>query len=117
MTELVNFLSALHNDVLITNMNAGEVTTASGIILRKDDATSHGIRPRWAKVYAVGPEQKDIIAGQWILIEHGRWSRKVSINTTDGEIDLQKVDLNGILVVMNEEPSLEDQYQVSAFGV
>lgn len=113
---MAEFLSALHDDVLITNMNAGEVTTASGIVLRKDDATSHGIRPRWAQVYAVGPDQTDIVAGQWILVEHGRWSRKVSITTSTGKLELQKVDLNGILLLQDEEPSLDDQYQFSVYG-
>jgi co-chaperonin GroES (HSP10) len=112
----VIFSSALHDDVLIVNMNAGESVTASGIILRRDDATSHGIRPRWARIFAVGPEQKDVQAGQWILIEHGRWSRKVPINTINGKMELQKVDFKGILVVQDEEPTLDDQYQISIYG-
>jgi hypothetical protein len=103
-------IRALHDDVIVCDMDFGEIRLNSGIILRSDDGKSHGIKPRWGKVYKVGPEQKDITEGQWILIEHGRWSRKIKINDGDSEKEIQKIDVNCILAVSDEKPNESDVY-------
>lgn len=102
-------IRALNDDVIIYDMDFGEIKLSSGIILRSDDGKTHGIKPRWGKVYKVGPEQKDIREGQWILIEHGRWTRKIKINDGDSEKEIQKVDIEAILAVSDERPN-EDPY-------
>jgi hypothetical protein len=84
------------------------VTLASGIVLRSDDGKSHGVKPRWAKVYKIGPEQKDVKEGQWILIEHGRWTRKLKIDDGAGVKEIQKVDTEAIMAVSDEPPGAED---------
>ena len=66
-------------------MNFGEQRSRGGLVLLSDDGKTHGIHPRWAKVYAVGPEQKDVKVGQWILMEHGRWTRGIKIEDEEGE--------------------------------
>jgi len=98
----------LHDDVIVSDMYFGEMKTSGGIILRSDDGKSHGVKPRWAKVYKVGPEQTEIKPGQWILIEHGRWSRKVKIHDGESEKDIQKVDTNSIMCVSDEAPTEAD---------
>lgn len=103
-------IRALHDDVIISNMHFGEMTTKSGIVIRSDDGKSHGVKPRWGQVYCIGPEQTDVKVGQWILVEHGRWTRKIKIDDGDGEKDIQKVDINGILAVSDEPPTSEDLY-------
>lgn len=109
LSEVVK-IRALRDEVVITDMNFGEMTTASGIVLRSDNAKSHGVRPRWGKIYCVGPEQQEFKAGQWILVEHGRWTRGIKINDGDSEKIIQKVDLNGIIAVSDEEPDFTDEY-------
>jgi co-chaperonin GroES (HSP10) len=99
---------AINNDVLITDMDFGEIKTTSGIVLRSDDAQAHGVKPRWGRVYKVGPNQSDVSVGQWILIEHGRWTRKIKINDGEGVKELQKVDVNAILAVSDQAPSADD---------
>lgn len=89
-------------------MDFGEVTLKSGIVLRSDNGQSHGVKPRWAKVYKIGPEQQDVNIGQWILIEHGRWTRKMTIDDGDGVKEIQKVDIDAIIAVSDEPPSAED---------
>lgn len=101
-------IRAIHDDVLISDMDFGEIKTASGIVLRSDDGQSHGVKPRWGKVYKVGPEQHNFKEGQWILVEHGRWSRKVKIDDGDGVKEIQKVDVDAILAYSDEEPSKFD---------
>ncbi len=100
----------MRNDVIITDMNFDEVKTTSGIILRSDNGKAHGVRPRWGRVYAIGPEQTDVKVGQWILVEHGRWTRGIKIDDGDGEKVIQKVDTNCIMAVSDEAPSFEDTY-------
>lgn len=101
-------IRAIQKDVIVTDMEFGEIKTSSGIVLRSDDGQLHGIKPRWGRVYRVGPKQTEIKEGQWILIEHGRWTRKVKINDGDSEREIQKVDLDAILAVSDEAPSIDD---------
>lgn len=98
-------LKPLHDKVIISDMNFGMETTKSGILLHSDDGKSSGIHPRWGKVFAVGPAQKDVQVGQWILLEHGRWSRGHKYETENGEIlDIRLADNNAILCVSDQPP-------------
>ena len=107
-------IQALNEDVIVANMDFGEIKTQSGIVIRSDDGKAHGIKPRWGQVYKVGPKQKDIKEGDWILIEHGRWTRKIKINDGEGEKEIQKVDLNAILMISDEKPN--DVYLGEEYG-
>jgi hypothetical protein len=69
-----------------------------------DDGKTDGIRPRWAKVYAIGPEQHDVGVGQWVLVEHGRWSRGIKIIQDGKEITIRRADPEAIIFVSDEEP-------------
>ena len=60
----VKSLKPLHDYVIVYDMKFDERLSTGGIVLLNDDAKSSGIRPRWAKVYAIGPDQKDIKTGQ-----------------------------------------------------
>jgi len=95
----------LNKDVIVYDMDFGEIKTQSGIVVQSDDGKAHGIKPRWGKVYKVGPKQQDVKEGQWILIEHGRWTRKVKIHDGDSEKEIQKVDVDCILAVSDERPN------------
>lgn len=98
-------IRALHDDVIVTDMNFGEMVTSGGIVVQSDDAKVHGIKPRWGRVYCVGPEQDEIKVGQWILIEHGRWTRAVKIDDGDGEKNIHKVDVDCIMATADEKPT------------
>ncbi len=104
MSKVVGKIKPLNNNILVTDMNFNERKTAGGIVLPSDDGKSEGVRHRWGKVWAIGPEQKDVEVGQWILLEHGRWSRGVTVELEDGtEIIMRRADPNGILMVSDEE--------------
>ena len=100
-------IRAIHSDVLVKDMYFGETKTAGGIIIHSDDAKVHGIKPRWAQVYTKGPENSDPYqVGDWILVEHGRWTRKIKIEDDSGEkLELQKVEQQAILAWQNDAPS------------
>ncbi len=111
----IKVLRPLKDYVLVTNMNFQERFTTSGIVLLADDGKSTGIRPRWAQVYAVGPEQQDIKPGQWVCIAHGRWTRGVKIKDSSGEHVIRRIDNNDILLV-SDDPVVDDNisYAISA---
>lgn len=98
----VSKLIPLNDTIIVSEMYFGERLSAGGIVLRNDDTKSAGIRPRWGKVYAVGPEQKDVRVGQYVMVAHGRWTRGIKIEDNDGEQIIRKVDPNDVLLVSDE---------------
>jgi hypothetical protein len=104
----IKSLRALRDHVLITDMHFGQRKLGSGIILGNDDGTSEGIRPRWGKVFAIGPEQQDVRVGQWVLVAHGRWTRSNDIEVEGEKKSLRRVDNNDILLISDIEPGEDD---------
>lgn len=95
----------IRDNVLVTKMNFEERKTASGIVLPSDDGKSEGVRHRWCQVWAVGPEQTDVKVGDWILMEHGRWTRGITVEDDNGEdIVIRRIDTKAILMVTDEDP-------------
>jgi co-chaperonin GroES (HSP10) len=88
--------------ILVHGMEFKERLSRGGLILPDDDMKSSGIRPRWAEVYAVGPDIYDVKPGQYIMIAHGRWSRGQAIEDEEGEKVIRKVDPNDILLISDE---------------
>jgi hypothetical protein len=105
----VNSLRALNDHVLVKDMNFSGRQLSSGIVLLNDDMRTAGIRPRWAEVYAVGPDQEDIQVGQWVLVAHGRWTRGVEIEDQTGEVTIRRIDVDDVLLITDEEPSDDTQ--------
>lgn len=99
MNEITGTVRPIHDNVLVCCLNFDERVSKGGIVFLSDNGKPEGVRPRWAKVWAVGPEQHDVEVGDWILIEHGRWTRKFVVN---GE-EIHGVDVNGILMVSDSE--------------
>ena len=111
-------LKPLRDKVLISDMNFGMEKTHSGIYLPSDDGKSTGIHPRWGRVFAIGPEQTDVKVGQWVLIEHGRWSRGHKYEDEDGEIiDIRLADTNAILCVSDEGPTDAWRVNIGAINI
>ncbi len=100
--KTVKKIIPLNDSIIVTDMAFEERISQHGIVIPNDDMKDSGIRPRWAKVYAIGPEQKDVQIGQYILISHGRWTRGVKIIDNEGEKTIRKVDNNDILLVSDE---------------
>ena len=109
----IKHLRALKDHVLVTEMEFGGRQLSSGIMLLSDDGKSDGIRPRWARVFAVGPEQEDVQVGQWILVAHGRWTRANDIEVDGEKKSLRRVDNNDILMVSDTEPDADDTVSTS----
>jgi len=105
----VDKLRFMHDNIIVSDMKFDERISKGGIVLLDDDKKSSGIRPRWAKIYGLGPDVKDpqLEIGKYILISHGRWTRGITVETPSGKVTLRKVDPNDILLV-SDEP-MEDE--------
>lgn len=89
----------LADSVIVTDMKFDERISNGGIIIPGDNGTTRGIRPRWAQVYAVGPDQHDVKPGQWVLVAHGRWTRGIEIEDEEGKRTIRRVDPKDMLMV------------------
>jgi co-chaperonin GroES (HSP10) len=104
--KIVGKIVPIRDKVLVSDMNFDSQKTFSGIIIPSDNGKVQGIHPRWAKVFAIGPEQKEVRVGEWILVEHGRWTRGIEYEVDDDEIiELRMVDNNAILMSSDDMPS------------
>lgn len=103
----ISAINPLRDNVIVSDMKFDERLSSGGIVLLNDDMQNSGIRPRWAKVYAVGPLQKDVLPGQWILVSHGRWSRGIEIEDEFAQKTIRRIDPNDILLV-SETPQLDE---------
>jgi co-chaperonin GroES (HSP10) len=111
-------IKALQDNVLVADMEFDTRLTRGGIIIPNDNGTSLGIRPRWGRVYAVGPKQKDVTVGQWIMVAHGRWTRGIDIDdgTSEHKRTIRKIDPKDILLVSDDpERPLDDTHSDAVY--
>ena len=100
ITRVEGNFKPLRDGILVRNMDFGEQKTRSGLIILSDDGKSVGIHPRWGEVIAVGKEQLDVSAGQYVMVAHGRWSRGFELN---GET-VRTVDPKDVLGIQDQAP-------------
>ena len=100
---IANELLPIRDRVLVKDMVFGDRFTNGGILMIGDDRKSEGIRPRWAEVYAVGPDQVDITVGEWVLVSHGRWTRGMKYELNGVDMVIRMIDNNDILLVSTEQ--------------
>jgi len=98
----VNSIRAIGNHIIVHDMKFDQKITYNGIIIPHSDGKLEGIHPRWARVYAIGPEQQDVRIGQYVLVSHGRWTRGLDIEDPEGEKTIRRVDNKDILMVSDE---------------
>ena len=110
-------IGAIKDHVIVTDMVFDQRITQNGLILLNDNGKGYGIRPRWGRVYAVGPDQKTVRVGQWIMVAHGRWTRGLEIEDESGERTLRKIDPKDILLISNAAECPQDDTQSKAVHV
>jgi len=117
MKPVTGKIIPLYDKILVTDMEFGMEKTASGIYFLSDDGKSAGIHPRWARVFAVGPDQKDVQVGEWVCIEHGRWTRGINYQTDTGEeLVIRMVDNKDIMMSADEKPNDVDRRETVGAG-
>lgn len=111
MTTMINSLSPLHDWVLVEDMNFAERQTSAGVVLLSDNGKGTGIRPRWGRVSAIGPDQTDVSTGQWICVAHGRWTRGIEVDIAGQVTTIRRIDPKDILLVSDQPPQDDTQSQ------
>lgn len=103
----VKRIRAVGNRLLVTDINFDEQQTQAGIIITSDNGKPRGIHPRWGKVYTKGPlNNDDYEIGDWVLIEHGRWTRSFKISTNNSEpYDVWMVESESVLGFSDKKPN------------
>jgi co-chaperonin GroES (HSP10) len=98
-------IAPIKDGVIVSDMYFGEQKTSSGLIIKDDDGTTRGIYPRWGRIYAKGPDNnEDYNVGDWILIEHGRWTRAFDVDDGSGTKELRMIENKSILGWSKEKP-------------
>ena len=98
-------INPIRDNVLITDMEFGQERTTAGIIIQNLNGKSEGIKARWGRVWAIGPDQSDVNIGEWICIAHGRWTRGITVeDDNQEEIIVRRVDNKDILIVSDQKP-------------
>ena len=98
-------IRAISNRVIVEQMEKGEQKTHGGIVIPDDNGKLEGIRPRWGKVLSIGPEvSTEIKEGQWICVEHGRWTRPMEFRDGDVVKTIYGIEEESILLVSDEKP-------------
>lgn len=106
--KVTGTIKPLNDRVFVSHMEFGEQKSAGGLFIPSANGKSEGITPRWGKVWAVGPTQTDVKVGEWILVEHGRWTRTVEYENEDGSItEVRMVESSSIMMVTDEEPKVD----------
>lgn len=100
---------AIRDHVIVHEMLFDARITNGGIYIPNDNGKGHGIRPRWGRVYAVGPEQKNVSVGQWVMVAHGRWTRGLEIEDENGPQTVRKIDPKDILLISDSTESPTDE--------
>jgi len=103
--QIKGTLSPINDRVIVKNMHFGEQKTSGGLIITNDDGTTRGIYPRWGQVHKKGPRNEENYGpGDWVLVEHGRWTRAVKLDEGEGEMELRMVEAESILAMSSEKP-------------
>lgn len=96
-----------NNRVFVEELEFGEKKTSSGIIVSMDDnGKISGVRPRWGKVFAVGENIKDLNVGDYVLLDHGKWTRTIEIMDNNIKKEINMIDYpKAVLLVSTQRPS------------
>jgi hypothetical protein len=95
----------LKNNVFVSELDHGPRLTAKGIIIPDDNMKDSGIRPRWGKVFAIGPEVDDLSIGEWVYVEHGRWTNGIDLELPSGTVRVWRIEYpKSVLMASRHDP-------------
>ena len=95
----------LKNNVFVTDLDRGPHQTTGGILLPDDNMSERGIHPRWGRVWCVGPDVIGIVPGEWVYIEHGRWTNEIELELPSGIVRMWRVEWpEAVLLAADRDP-------------
>lgn len=100
-------IRAIADHIVAVNGDFDDQVTESGIFIKTTAGKSEGIVPRWFQVHSVGAQNKlPISEGQWVLVEHGRWSEIFKVD----DVEYWRLDPKGCLAVQDQKPGFTLNY-------
>jgi len=112
MSTITGDIRPLAGRILVRDLQFGESKTAGGVIIMDDDGKERGIHPRWARVWRVADDVLDVKENDWVLIEHGRWTRTFKIELDEEEFKVNMIDPKGIMMV-SDRPMTDTYYAIA----
>ena len=106
MTITLQSFTPASDKIFVTDLERGMTRSAGGIILTDDVGKDKGIRPRWGRVVLVGSKIEDVAVGEWVFIEHGRWSVGIDMldEATGKTVRMWHIDNKAMLCVSETDP-------------
>jgi co-chaperonin GroES (HSP10) len=92
--------------IFVSDLESGMTKTAGGIIITDDNMKQQGIRPRWGRVVKVADDITEVSTGEWVLVEHGRWTMGMEWIDADNDqmIKVWMVEPKSMLLATDEDP-------------
>lgn len=106
----INTITLKNDTIIAADLEYGSRMTRGGILIGDDDMKNTGIRPRWCKVLKTSKSITETVPGDFILVEHGRWSRGFDVSVDDEKKTARFIDKNCILLVSKAET---DEYKIA----
>lgn len=95
----------IRDNVLVTDLDHGPHRTRGGLIIPDDNMTERGIHDRWCRVWAVGPEVRDVAVGEWVLVKHGRWTPGIELRVAGEDLTVWRVEWpEAVLLAADSDP-------------
>jgi len=95
----------IRDNVFVSDLDSGPHQTAAGIIIPDDNMNERGIRPRWGRVWAIGPDVQEIAVGEWVFIEHARWTNSIDLELPEGVVRIWKIEWpESVLLAASDDP-------------
>ncbi|CAM6053367.1 unnamed protein product [Sphagnum tenellum] len=103
---IADAFTPLRDNVFVTDLEYGP-RLSRGIIIPDDNMTDRGVRDRWARVWAIGPEVTDLAVGEWVLIKHGRWTIGMDMNLGGVTTEVWRIEYpDAVMLVSDTDPPI-----------
>lgn len=98
----------MRGKVFVTALEEGVRLTKGGLLLPDDNGSINGIRPRWGQVHSIGDGVEGVNVGDWVLVKHGRWTQRISLEINGEDVDLWGVEYPGSVELKTDnDPRLQ----------
>lgn len=95
----------LKGNVFVSDLDHGPSLTRGGLIIPDDNMTERGVRDRWCKVWAIGPDVTEVKVGDWVLVKHGRWTTGIDMEIKGIHHRVWRIEFpDAVLLVTDNDP-------------
>jgi len=95
----------LKDNVFVTDLDRGPHQTVGGILIPDDNMSERGVRPRWGRVWCIGPDVTGIAVGEWVFVEHGRWTNEIEFELPEGVVRTWRIEWpKAVLLASDVDP-------------